>query len=417
MDALARSVEGLAPTDVLQEAARHVIAEARAVLGPGGAPPSLDSLRAALVDDLMAHGPLREVVNATGVLLHTNLGRAPVAGTGLAPEVAVDLELDRVTGARGRRFAGLERSLALLTGGEAALVVNNNAAAVLVAVSALAAGREVIVGRGELVEIGGSFRIPEVIVQGGAVLREVGATNCLHPRDLEDVMRADTGLVLEVHPSNYRLVGFTATVPTGERADIAHRHGVPLVVDAGAGLLDERCPWLAGGRPAWLTGEPGVRQLLGAGADIVAFSGDKLLGGPQAGVLVGSNALIDRIRGHPLARAVRFDKVRAAHLEATLLAYHEGTVASDIPFWNLATTPVDELERRAEQLGPRSPNWQRPTFVRPWQPLAPDAARRNRFPTSPWRSTGSTPRPSPSASAVAIRRCSLPSTMAQSACR
>jgi len=350
VDALARSVEGLAPTDVLQEAARHVIAEARAVLGPGGAPPSLDSLRAALVDDLMAHGPLREVVNATGVLLHTNLGRAPVAGTGLA-------------------------------------------------------------------EIGGSFRIPEVIVQGGAVLREVGATNCLHPRDLEDVMRADTGLVLEVHPSNYRLVGFTATVPTGERADIAHRHGVPLVVDAGAGLLDERCPWLAGGRPAWLTGEPGVRQLLGAGADVVAFSGDKLLGGPQAGVLVGSNALIDRIRGHPLARAVRFDKVRAAHLEATLLAYHEGTVASDIPFWNLATTPVDELERRAEQLGPRSPNWQRPTFVRPWQPLAPDAARRNRFPTSPWRSTGSTPRPSPSASAVAIRRCSLPSTMAQSACR
>ncbi len=348
VDALARSSADMASPSRVRDAARRVIEAARQEMVSGGREvPELAELHSALRDDLLAHRPLTEILNATGVLLHTNLGRAPIAVEGSPPAIAVDLEFDAATGERGRRLGGLERSLCALTGAEAALVVNNNAAAVLLAVSALAAGREVIVARGELVEIGGSFRIPDVIVQGGARLREVGTTNCVHPSDLQNALGGETALMLEVHPSNYRVVGYTSSVSTRERAEISSGGGVPLLVDAGSGLLDARCPWLNDGPPAWLVEEPGVRQLLDDGADLVAFSGDKLLGGPQSGILVGSTSLMDTIRAHPLARALRYDKTRAAYLESTLDTYLDGTAGDEIPFWIMATITIEELTRRA----------------------------------------------------------------------
>ncbi|MFN2487851.1 MAG: L-seryl-tRNA(Sec) selenium transferase [Acidimicrobiia bacterium] len=292
------------------------------------------------------------VINATGVLLHTNLGRAP-----LAPEAAeaarsmstgyANLELDLATGARGRRGGFVVDLLAGLCGAEAAVVVNNNAAALVLAVAALAAGREVIVSRGELIEIGGSYRLPTIIAAGGAQLREVGTTNRTRISDYSDVLAETTGVILKVHASNYRIEGFASDVSPLELAALARESGVPFVFDAGSGLLDDQVPWLGGPPPSWIGTEPGIRQSVRAGADLVLFSGDKLFGGPQAGVVVGRKDLINSLLRHPLARAFRIDGPSLAALGATAELYADGRGA-EIPLWVMASQTYLDLERRCE---------------------------------------------------------------------
>jgi L-seryl-tRNA(Ser) seleniumtransferase len=302
--------------------------------------------------EAVAAALLRRVVNATGVLLHTNLGRAPLGVGAVPPGGYANLELDLVTGERGSRSAHAAALLARAGGAEDALIVNNGAAAVLLVLAALAGGgRGVVVSRGELVEIGGGFRIPEVLAQSGAVLVEVGTTNRTRLADYEFAVREveDVAAVLKVHPSNYRVVGFTSSVGVAELAGLG---AVPLVVDVGSGLLDAGTPWLEGlgGPPSWLGDEPAVRQTLAAGAGLVTFSGDKLLGGPQAGVIAGSAELVERCRRHPLARALRPGGLVLAALQEVALAYLRRDGAA-IPFWRMATLPVEALRARASALG------------------------------------------------------------------
>ena len=342
VDSLAKSLatSGL-PHGLLVEAAREAIAAG----DPAGA-----AERAAAMERSL----LRPVINATGVLLHTNLGRAPLGTAALdstggpaAPLRYSNLEFDTERGARGDRHAHAGGLLARLCGAEAALVVNNCAAAVTLVLGAVTAGRGVAVSRGELVEIGGGFRVPEIVAQSGARLVEVGTTNRTRRRDYTAAIEAgDVALCLRVHQSNYRIVGFTEAPAVGELADL----GVPLVVDIGSGLLDEACQWLAGGPPAWLRGEPAARQTLAAGADLVTFSGDKLLGGPQAGIIAGSAELVRRCARHPLARAFRAGGLVLAELQSLALTYLHRR-GDDIPFWRMATRPVGELRARAEALG------------------------------------------------------------------
>jgi L-seryl-tRNA(Ser) seleniumtransferase len=289
---------------------------------------------------------LRDVINATGVLVHTNLGRSPLGADAFAAARSVatgysNLEYRLETGARGSRHAHAGALLARACGAEAGIVVNNNAAAVLLALGALARGREVVVSRGELVEIGGGFRVPEIMAESGCRLVEVGTTNRTRIGDYRAQLRDETALLLKVHASNYRMIGFTEATPVGALAAL----GPPVVVDAGSGLLDETTPWLPS-RPTWLHDEPGVRQAIEAGAAVVTFSGDKLLGGPQAGIVVGRSDLVAAIARHPLARAVRADKMTLASLQHVALAYLDGD-ATAIPLWRMATTPVDVLEARA----------------------------------------------------------------------
>ncbi len=289
---------------------------------------------------------LQPVVNATGVLLHTNLGRAPLAHHQDA--TFTNLELDLASGRRGSRSAHAGTLLARACGAEAALIVNNGAAAVLLVLAALAGdGRGVVVSRGELVEIGGGFRVPEVMAQSGARLVEVGTTNRTRRADVERALagHGDVALVLKVHQSNYRIVGFTEAVGIDELGDL----GVPVVADIGSGLLDAACPWLPAGPPAWLHGEPAARQTLAAGADLVTFSGDKLLGGPQAGIIAGRADLVTTCAAHPLARALRPGGLVLAALQETALAYlrRDGDA---IAFWRLATLPVEGLRARADAL-------------------------------------------------------------------
>ncbi|MGE0796476.1 MAG: L-seryl-tRNA(Sec) selenium transferase [Acidimicrobiia bacterium] len=340
VDALARSLADIdLPHPLLVEAARAAIAAGE----PDAARDRATSIRRALL------GP---VVNATGVLLHTTLGRAPLP-------VRDDggyrnLELDLETGGRGSRDAHAAALLARSCGAEDALVVNNGAAAVLLALRALAAGSSVPVSRGELVEIGGGFRVPEILTESGARLVEVGTTNRTRLADYRravDRAEPPVGLVLKVHPSNYRITGFTSSVGVAELAGL----GVPVVVDLGSGLLDAACPWLPGGPPAWLRGEPAARQTLAAGASLVTFSCDKLLGGPQAGVIAGSAELVARCRAQPLARAVRPGGHVLAALQDVALAYLRRDGAA-IPLWRMATVEVGELRTRAaaiaETVGP-----------------------------------------------------------------
>jgi len=298
------------------------------------------------------------VINATGVLLHTNLGRAP-----LHPDAALaaaqsgtsytSLEFDLASGGRGGRGAYARRLAAVVTSAEDALIVNNNAGALFLTIAALGAGREVLVSRGEQIEIGGSFRLPELISATGAKAVEVGTTNRTRPKDYARAIGPSTAAVLKVHPSNYRIEGFTQETGYQELAAIAHEHGIPLVADIGSGLVDERVPWIEGPPPAWLTGEPGARQTLERGADLVLFSGDKLLGGPQAGVIVGSAELIERVRAHPVARAVRIDGPSLAGLAATLERYAAGKGA-EIPFWRMAAIERSALHARCEEVLERS---------------------------------------------------------------
>jgi L-seryl-tRNA(Ser) seleniumtransferase len=329
VDALARSlVDTGLPHPLLVDAAREAIA--------AGDPDSAADRAAAIAAAL-----LRPVVNATGVLLHTNLGRAPIAHQHDARYA--NLELDLVTGKRGSRSHHAAALLARAAGAEAALVVNNGAAAVLLVLAALAAGEDVAVSRGELVEIGGGFRIPEVLAASGARLAEVGTTNRTR---LADYQRVDAGLILKVHQSNYRIVGFTESVPVEKLATL----GRPVIADIGSGLLDAATPWLVGGPPSWLAGEPAAKQTLAAGAALVTFSGDKLLGGPQAGVIAGRADLVERCARHPLARALRPGGLVLSALQETALAYlrRDGDA---IPFWRMAAVPVEELRRRASALG------------------------------------------------------------------
>ena len=297
---------------------------------------------------------LQPVVNATGVIVHTNLGRAPLGSAPLAAvaEVAagysnLEFRLDR--GTRGSRQEHAGALLAQACGAEAALVVNNNAAAVLLVLAALARGREVIVSRGELVEIGGGFRVPDVMAESGARLVEVGTTNRTRRADYERGLSADTALILRVHASNYRMIGFVESAPVAELATL----GPPVIVDIGSGLLDETTPWLAE-HPSWLRDEPGARQCLAAGAALVTFSGDKLLGGPQAGVIAGRADLVAAVARHPLARAVRADKMALAALQAVALAYLAGD-GDAIPLWRMAAATLAVLRERSEAVAGRVP--------------------------------------------------------------
>ncbi len=335
VDRLARSIADIGlPHPMLVEAARAAIA--------AGEP---DSART--VADSMARRMLRPVINGTGTLLHTNLGRAPMAWS--QAEHYTNLELDLDTGERGSRMDTAPALIAKACGAEAAIVVNNCAAAVLLALAGIADGQGVVVSRGELVEIGGGFRVPEVMARSGAHLIEVGTTNRTRLADFEravDEHGDDVGLVLRVHQSNYRIVGFTEAPRTAELAGLAP----PLLADIGSGLLDSRCPWLDGGPPGWLADEPAARQTLEAGADLVTFSGDKLFGGPQAGIIAGRAELVARCARHPLARALRPGSLVLAALQETALAYLRDDGRA-IPFWRMATLGVDELRGRAEALG------------------------------------------------------------------
>lgn len=288
---------------------------------------------------------LSPVVNATGTLLHTNLGRAPF--TVHHPAQAINVEFDLTTGERGSRQAAVGGLLARLCGAEAAMVVNNNAAAVLLVLAALANGRDVLVSRGESVEIGGGFRVPEVMEQSGARLVDVGTTNRTRLSDYSKALgrkSVDAALVLKVHPSNYRVEGFVEDTPVEQLATLP----VPVVADIGSGLVDAGTPWLGGPPPAWLAGEPAARQTLAAGAALVTFSGDKLLGGPQSGIIAGDDALVAACARHPLARALRPGAHVLLALQDATLAYLDRSAARTIPFWQMVAAPLDELRHRAE---------------------------------------------------------------------
>ncbi|MGD9703846.1 MAG: L-seryl-tRNA(Sec) selenium transferase [Acidimicrobiia bacterium] len=336
VDAIARSLTGSGlPHPLLVDLARAAIAD--------GTWPSVTARAAALRRTL-----LQPVINATGVLLHTNLGRAVLAGSELppGPERSTNLELDLNTGQRGSRQSHVGTLLARLCGAEQAVVVNNNAAAVLLATTALAAGGEVIVARGESVEIGGGFRLPEVVAQSNAVLRDVGTTNRTRLDDYRRAIGPSTAMILKIHPSNYRVEGFVEETSVAELATLP----VPVVADIGSGLVDATCPWLSGGPPPWLTGEPAARQTLEAGAALVTFSGDKLLGGPQAGIVAGRADLVARCARHPLARALRPGGLVLDALQTTVLAYLRRDVTTSVPFWRIVTTPVEQLRERADAI-------------------------------------------------------------------
>ena len=352
LDALLRSEPGrrAAATfgrPLMKHALASVLAEARGAAERGVPPPSDDDLLAvaAALASSTSSG-LTPVINATGVVLHTGLGRAPLpegaaAAAARAGRAYADLEVDRSTGARGRRTGRAERLLLALTGAQDALVVNNGAAALLLALAALARGRQVLVSRGELIEIGGEFRIPDILAASGAKLVEVGTTNRTRTADYRSALTERTALILKVHPSNYRVVGFTAAPSASDLAGIARKAGVPFVYDLGSGLL-RRSP----GVPE---DEPNADEALAAGADLVVFSGDKLLGGPQAGIALGRADLVARLRRHPIARAVRVDKMQVAALEHVLASWARGD-RSELPVWRMLREPPAEVRHRAELL-------------------------------------------------------------------
>jgi L-seryl-tRNA(Ser) seleniumtransferase len=332
---------------------------------------SIDTTRARLLadtefdfdlDELMAEAreriarkarrSLRRVVNATGIIVHTNLGRSILSeeATAAVAEIASGystLEYDVASGERGSRHVHCEELLCKLTGAEAAMAVNNNAAAVMIAIAALARGGEAVVSRGQLVEIGGSFRIPDIMAESGARMVEVGTTNKTHLRDYEQAITPDTKLFLKVHSSNFRVVGFVEEVGLPELVELGARHGVPVYEDQGSGVLVDLRQW-------GLPDEPTVGESVAQGASLVSCSGDKLLGGPQAGILVGSAEVITRLKKHPMARALRLDKMTLAALEVTLRAYLDPEkMLREIPTLRMLTTPADEIAGRARALADR----------------------------------------------------------------
>jgi L-seryl-tRNA(Ser) seleniumtransferase len=359
VDALVRAVEqrrngDALPHDVLVMLARNALDDARRAIAAGETAPPIAELASAVAAQAHAatQPSLRPLINATGVILQTNLGRAPLSAAALAAVRAVgagysNLEYDLDAGERGSRATHLAALLCRLSGAEAALAVNNNAAAVYLALLALAAGREVVISRGQAVEIGGGFRIPDVLRQSGATLVEVGTTNRTYARDYAAAISERTALLLRVHTSNFRLTGFVHETALDEIAAVGGAHGVPVLDDLGSGTLLPTAPY-------GLAPEPTVQESVAAGADLVTFSGDKLLGGPQAGLIVGRAALMEQLKRHPLARALRVDKTTIAALEATLLAYLRGTAVDELPVWRMIAALPQQLHARAVRLAERT---------------------------------------------------------------
>jgi len=334
----------------LVAALREALEATRAAILAGGAYPGDESLAQAVGERLAAEvePTLLPVINATGVVLHTNLGRAPLSAATLAAMRRAgagysNLEYDLAAGQRGSRYVHAEALLCRLTGAEAALLVNNNAAAVLLALSALARGRGVIISRGQLVEIGGGFRIPEVMAQSGARLVEVGTTNRTYIRDYAAAIDESTAALMRVHTSNYRIRGFTAQPDLAEMVALARAHGLLVIDDLGSGTLLDTARY-------GLAHEPTVQESVAGGADLVTFSGDKLLGGPQAGIIVGRAEVLERLRRFPLTRALRVDKTTIAGIQANLLHYLKGEAEREIPVWRMIAATAEEIGARAEAL-------------------------------------------------------------------
>ncbi len=335
----------------IEWATRDELDRVRQAAKEGTRAPNAATLAQAILERAqdLARPHLRPILNATGVIIHTNLGRSPLASEILDQVNAVaagysTLEYDLQRGTRGSRHDHVSRLVEVLTGAEAAMVVNNNAAAVLLALSALAKDREVIVSRGELVEIGGSFRIPEVMALSGARLREVGATNKTHLRDYAAAIAENTGLLLKVHQSNFRVIGFTQSVSTADLVALGHRHHIPVMEDLGSGVV---FPFVLDGIE-----EPSVKGVVSTGIDLVTFSGDKLLGGPQAGLVAGHRDWIDAMKRYPLARAVRVDKMTLAALEVVIRWYLEGEEGR-LPLWRMIRMSLDELQVRTKSVAER----------------------------------------------------------------
>ena len=336
--------------EAVVRALRDGAGQLRAQIGAGDGPDDGEAaarvIEALAEAALSAHarGSLRPVINATGVVIHTNLGRAPIADAAIERVAAIargytNLEYDVAEGARGSRTVHAESLITALTGAEAAVVVNNNAAATLLILTGLAAGREVIISRGELVEIGGGFRVPEVMRQSGATLREVGTTNKTRVNDYVAAVSAATAMFLRVHPSNFRIEGFAERPSLAELVAAARSSNVIVAEDIGSGCLVED-----------LAAEPSVQSSIAAGVDLVCFSGDKLLGGPQAGLIAGKKTLVDQLRTHPLMRAVRVDKITLAMLEATLAEYVAGRATATVPVQRMLHLSAGEIETRTRQL-------------------------------------------------------------------
>ena len=332
-------------------ALRQALGEARRHLATGSPVPDAETLLRAAAEALERESPRgpRPVLNLSGTLLHTNLGRATLSPAAceamVAAAGAVDLELDLATGRRGQRDRATEALLCALTGAEAAAVVNNNAAAVLLVLNTFGLGKEVIVSRGELVEIGGSFRIPDIMTRAGAKLREVGTTNRTHERDYAEALGPDTGLLMKVHPSNYAIEGYTSEVSLQALAALGKQKGVPTAFDLGAGSLVNL-------RRYGLPAEPQPQEAIAAGIDLVTFSADKLLGGPQAGLIVGTKDAVAAVRANPLYRALRVDKVRLAALRATLLAWDQPEPQTLLPTLAQLLRPEADIRPLAEALAP-----------------------------------------------------------------
>ena len=338
---------------VVIDAVRASLDAARADIRAGRAAPMPALLLDAITERIeqIIRPTLKRVINATGVILHTNLGRAPLAQDALAAiqdaaSSYSNLEYDLGAGERGSRYVHAEELLKKLTGAEAALVVNNNAAAVMFILRAFAEKQEVIVSRGQLVEIGGGFRVPDVLSQSGARMVEVGTTNRTRVADFENAITENTGVLLRVHPSNFRVIGFTEEVSLQEMSALGRKHNLPVVDDLGSGALLDTAAF-------GLAHEPMPQESLQAGADLVAFSGDKLLGGPQAGIIVGKQELVAKLKKHPLARALRVDKLTLAALQATLLHYLKNQAAQKIPVWQMISAKTDGLEKRAREWSER----------------------------------------------------------------
>ena len=354
---LLASIAATSARPLLVECARQTLSVHREQIRSGQASPTLEAIATHVYQlfQQQQRPSLRPVLNATGVIINTNLGRAPLSQESLQAIVEVaqgyaNLEYALEEGERGSRHTHVRRLLAELTGAEDALVTNNNAAAVLIVLSALAAGREVIISRGQLVEIGGGFRVPDVLRQSGARLVEVGATNRTRLRDYETAITAETATLLNVHPSNFLISGFTESVPLAALAELAHSRGLLAVTDLGSGCFLETT--LFG-----LAHEPTPQESIAAGADIVCFSGDKLLGGPQAGIILGKRELIGQIARHPLMRAIRIDKLTLAGLETTLRHYQRHEAPERIPIWRMIAASPEALKQRASQWQTQLRNW------------------------------------------------------------
>ncbi|MFC1991735.1 L-seryl-tRNA(Sec) selenium transferase [Chloroflexota bacterium] len=342
-----KQLAGNYPHELLVSLIRQQLERERQAIAATKKPSSIDGIIDSVCAQLgrLENSSLHPVINATGVVLHTNLGRSPLSREAIAAMDTVagdysNLEFDLDGGSRGSRHTHIEPLLCQLSGAEAAMVVNNNASAVLLSLTALARRKEVIVSRGEAVEIGGSFRIPDVMRQSGAKLVEVGTTNCTYITDYEQAITPRTAALMRVHSSNFQVIGFTHATTLEEMADLGKQHNLTVMDDLGSGcFLDTTFFGLAP--------EPSVQQSIAAGVGLACFSGDKLVGGPQAGILVGKKQLIDKLKKHPLARAVRIDKIGLAGLRATLVHYLKGEATEKIPVWRMISAPVDVINRRA----------------------------------------------------------------------